>query len=160
MKKISFFSLVTAQMMLVVLLNGLLAGKAGAITEMVQWRTLKEGKIEARSRNMPVLVDFFVKENCPRCIALGREVYVNKYITNKINQKFVPVRVDLDRQLTRQEQALIDELKTGCECVLAFLNADGTIIRDRKGVPISSMEMIPPDKYNWFMDQALTHRNN
>jgi hypothetical protein len=161
MKKMSIFPLVAAQILFVLLLNGLIIGKASATTELVQWRTLKEGKIEARSRNMPVLVDFFVKgEDCPRCIALDREVYVNKYITNKINQKFVPVRVDLDKQLTREEQALMDELKTGGECILAFLNMDGTIIKDSKGVPISSMEMIPPDKYNWFMDQALTHRNN
>ena len=159
MKKKSLFSLIAAQMLCVLLLNGLLGGKAYATTELVQWRTLKEGKIEARSRNMPVLIDFFVEENCPRCEALDREVYVNKYITNKINQKFVPVRVDLDKELTGEEQALMDKLKTGGECVLAFLNADGTIIKDSKGMPISSMEMIPPNKYNWFMDQALAHMN-
>ena len=161
MKKKSAFSLVATHMLFVLLLSGLMIGKAYATTELVQWRTLKEGKIEARERNMPVLVDFFTKdENCPRCVALDREVYVNKYITDKINEKFVPVRVDPDKQLSREEQALMDKLKTGGECVLAFLNVDGTIIKDSKGVPISSMEMIPPDKYNWFMDQALAHLSN
>ena len=54
----------------------------------------------------------------------------------------------------------MDKLKTGGECVLAFLNADGTLIKDKNGALISSMEMIPPNKYNWFMDQALAHLNN
>jgi hypothetical protein len=159
MKKKSTFSLVATHMLFVLLLSGLMIGKAYATTELVQWRTLKEGKSEARERNMPVLVDFYVTENCPRCEALDREVYVNIYITNKINEKFVPVRVDLDKKISREEQALMDELKTGGECVLAFLNADGTIIKDSKGATISSMEMLPPNKYNWFMDQALANLN-
>ena len=160
MKKNGIFSLVLANMMLVLLLSVLMIGKAGATTELVQWRTLKEGKNEARERNMPVLIDFYVEHNCPRCDALDREVYVNKYITNKINEKFVPIRVNLNRELTPEEQALMDKLKTGGECVLAFLNADGTLIKDKNGALISSMEMIPPNKYNWFMDQALAHINN
>jgi hypothetical protein len=159
MKKTSIFSLVAAQMLFVLLVNGFQVDKIGAKTELVQWRTLKAGKQEARNRDMPVLVDFYVEVNCPRCEALDREVYVNMYITNKINQKFIPVRVDLDRQLTPEEQALLDELKTGGDCVLAFLHADGTLVKDKKGAPISSMKMIPPNKYNWFMDQALAHLN-
>ena len=159
MNKKSAFSLVAAQILFVLLLNVLMIGKATATSELVQWRTLKEGKIEARERNMPVLIDFYVEDNCPRCDALEREVYVNMYITNKINEKFVPVRVDLDKELTPEEQALMDELQTGGECVLAFLNADGTIIKDNKGATISSMKMLPPNKFNWFMDQALAHLN-
>jgi hypothetical protein len=160
MKKKGMLSFIAAQMLFILLLSGPLIGNAGATTELVQWRTLMEGKKEARSRNMPVLVDFYVEHNCPRCEALDRQVYVNAYITNKINEKFVPVRVDLDKELNREEQALMDELKTGGECVLAFLNIDGTLICDKKGVPISSMEMIPPNKFNWFMDQALANMNN
>ena len=159
MEKKGMLSLVAAQMLFILLLSGPLIGNAGATTELVQWRTLTEGKKEARSRNMPVLVDFYVEHNCPRCEALDREVYINMYITNKINEKFVPVRVNLDKRIGPEERALVDTLNTGGECVLAFLNADGTVIKDSKGATISSMEMLPPNKYNWFMDQALANLN-
>jgi len=125
--------------------------------ELIQWRTLKQGKEEATRRDMPVLVDFYFTKVCPRCVALEKDVYANEQLAERINQQFIPVRVYLNKELNREEKKLMDELKSGGECILAFLDPEGEIVKDDKGVQISTMEMIPPEKYTWYMDQALLH---
>ena len=124
---------------------------------LIQWRTLNQGKTEAVKRNMPVLVDFYYPKDCPRCVALERDVYGNEHLAEKINQHFIPVRVYLNKELTREERKLMAELKSGGECILAFLDSKGRIIKDSKGNSVCTMAMIPPEKYNWFMDQALLY---
>jgi thiol-disulfide isomerase/thioredoxin len=127
---------------------------------LIQWRTLKQGKAEATRRNMPVLVDFYFAHDCPRCIALDKDVYANEQIAERINRQFIPVRVYLNKGLSREEKKLMNELKGGGECILAFLDPKGKIVKDDKGADISTMEMIPPEKYIWYMDQALLHLGN
>lgn len=126
-------------------------------TELIQWRTLMQGKAEAVNRNMPVLVDFYFFKDCPRCIALEKDVYASQHLAERINQQFIPVRVYLNKELTREEKQLVAELKSGGECILAFLDPKGRIVKDNNGTHISTMEMIPPEKYKWYMDQALLH---
>ena len=127
---------------------------------LIQWRTLNQGKTEAVNRNMPVLVDFYYPLDCPRCVALERDVYGNEHLAERINQHFIPVRVYLNKKLTREEKKLMAELKSGGECILAFLDPKGRIIKDSKGTYIGTMAMIPPEKFNWFMDQALLNFGN
>ena len=127
---------------------------------LIQWRTLNQGKTEAVKRNMPLLVDFYYPKDCPRCVALERDVYGNEHLAERINQHFIPVRVYLNKKLTREAKKLMDELKSGGECILAFLDPKGRIIKDSKGTYIGTMAMIPPEKFNWFMDQALLNFGN
>ena len=134
-------------------------GKTSSQTDLISWRTLSDGRTEAKEKKMPILVDFYSEENCERCGALDKDVYSDSQLTEAISSNFIPVRVYKNKQMTIAEQALMDKLESGGECILAFLNSNGDIIRDQDGVQISTMEMIPPDKYTWFMDQALTHNN-
>ncbi len=123
--------------------------------EKIQWRTLAEAKIEAENNNLPCLVDFFVNVGCPRCEALKKNVYNNSGIVARINNEFIPVRIDLAHELTTEEQALAQEMETGGECMLLFLHADGKVIKDTKAKPVCSMAMLTPEDYMGFMDRAL-----
>jgi hypothetical protein len=128
--------------------------------QLIEWRTLEQGKAEAARRDMPVLVDFYFVKDCPRCIALEKDVYANGQLAERINRQFIPVRVYLNKELNREENKLMDKLKSGGECILAFLDPEGKIVKDDNGADISTMEMIPPEKYLWYMDQALLHLGN
>jgi thiol:disulfide interchange protein len=134
------------------------AGDAVKSVNLIEWRDLSAGKIEAKAKNMPVLVDFYTEMDCKRCRALDKEVYSDPKLTDAIKNRFIPVRVILDKKLTDEEQQLTDLLDSGGECVLAFLSPQGKIVKDKKnGKPIATMEVIPPDKYMEYMELALNN---
>ncbi len=124
--------------------------------DLISWRTLEAGTEEARQRHLPVLIDFYSGgENCPRCLTLEQEVYSDEVVAAKANRDFVPVRIFKSKPLSPAETALSEKLQSGGECILAFLDSDGTVIKDEQGKDISSLEMLDAAKYLEFMDRAL-----
>ena len=127
----------------------------------IDWRTLKEGKIEAGKRNMPALVDFYFGEGCHRCMVLQEKVYAVPEIAEKINRRFVPIRVSLaDGYLSPEERQLMDRMGSGGECILLFLDQEGEVVESEKGAPICSMSMIEHEQFLDYLDQALKELAN
>lgn len=122
----------------------------------IKWRTLHDGQIEAAQRNMPVLVDFFYGEECMRCLSVQREIYDNSDIVAKIEENFIPVRVWLTKGLLSPlEETLSKRLDNNGECILAFLDAQGKVVKNLQGDDISSMGMLPAKDYVQYMNDAL-----
>lgn len=124
-------------------------------TQIVHWRTLEAAKIEAFQRNMPVLVDFFYGSECMRCLAVQKDVYDDSEIINLIAKDFIPVRVWLSMEMSQQEEALSQKLNNNGECILAFLDAQGNVIKNVQGKDISSMGMLLANNYMQYMNEAL-----
>jgi len=72
----------------------------------IHWLSLKEGTEKAIAEKKPMIVDFFYGKGCPRCEALQKGVFDDPAITIKITEEFVPIRVDLTRKLTEEEERL------------------------------------------------------
>jgi|GEM_PF-1711844 len=122
---------------------------------LIQWRSLADGKTEAAQRNMPVLVDFFIGPVCMRCVAVQKDIYNDRELASRIEREFIPVRIWLSSELSAEEEALSQELNNDGECILAFLDAHGNVLKNSQGEDISSMKMLPADEYIRYMDEAL-----
>lgn len=66
-----------------------------AAADLVHWRTIEAGLVEARQQAKPLLYDF-TADWCPPCRAMQREVFADPQSAESIERLFVPVRV-LDR---------------------------------------------------------------
>lgn len=126
-------------------------------SETIRWRTLNEGRVEAKERSLPCLVDFYFGPECHRCKQLDRNVYSNPYVIHRVNEEFVPVRIDLQKALSDEEQALMEKMETGGECMLLFLHPDGRVITDVSGVRVCTMGMITPEQFIEYLDRALNN---
>ena len=120
----------------------------------LNWRPLAEGKVEAREKGMPILIDFYFGEGCHRCMVLDREVYNNQQIAELINRDFVPVRIDLSKTLTADEKALEDNFATGGECLLGFLDKNGKLVKTQKGKNLCTMNMISREEFITYLEHA------
>lgn len=120
----------------------------------INWRPLAAGKIEAQQKGMPILVDFYFGAGCHRCMALDNEVYNNSQIVELINRDFVPVRIDLSRELTKEEKMLEDDFATGGECLLGFLDPQGRMIKNQLGKNLCTMGMISRGEFMTYLQNA------
>ena len=123
--------------------------------EPIVWRTLSAGKAEALERNMPVLVDFYFGPMCPRCNRLDQYVYGDAEAVARITRNFIPVRIDLRKNLTPEETELSNVLGTGGECMLAFLDPKGNVVTDVSGKRICTMEELSKRDFLEYLDRAL-----
>lgn len=102
------------------------AGKPAAI----HWVTLAEGEQLARDQGLPLMVDFYVPSACARCEGMNESVYQDPEVAQRVNQWFVPVRIDLTGTLTARERVLGETYEYRSDCLLLFLDAQGTVIED------------------------------
>lgn len=114
----------------------------------VKWFPLKEGIERAKTEKKPVIVDFFYGKGCPRCEMLEKTVYGNPSIAKKIIDDFIPVRVDLTKKLTREEEELGNQYDFKNDCLLLFLDHNGNVIKDPSGKRFCFAESI---KAEWFV---------
>ncbi|MCL4455931.1 MAG: thioredoxin family protein [Nitrospirae bacterium] len=131
----------------------------------IKWLTLKEGTEKAKIEKKPMIVDFFYGKGCPRCDLLQRIAYDNPAIAKKLMNDFIPVRVDLTRTLTKEEERLGNQYDFKDECLLLFLDHNGNIIKDPVGKKFCLIDAKEPQwlshlEAEWFakyLDAVLSN---
>lgn len=118
----------------------------------VKWLSLKEGMEKAKIEKKPVIVDFFYGKGCPRCEVLEKTVYGNPAIAKKLMDDFVPVRVDLTKKLTKEEEELGNKYYFKNDCLLLFLDHNGDVIKDPGGKRLCFAETIDAEWFVRYLD--------
>jgi thioredoxin-related protein len=134
---------------LVLILGLVFSTTAFAADAGIQWLSLKAGMEKAKEENKPLIVDFFYGKGCPRCEAMQEQVYDNPSIAAKVMKDFIPVRVDLKKKLTKEEEDLGNKYNFKNDCLLLFLDPKGEIINDTMGKRMCFIDKINPQ---WFID--------
>jgi thioredoxin-related protein len=134
---------------LVLILGLLFSATAFAADAGIQWLSLKAGMEKAKEENKPLIVDFYYGKGCPRCEAMQEQVYDNPSIAAKVMKDFIPVRVDLKKKLTKEEEDLGNKYNFKNDCLLLFLDPKGEIINDTMGKRMCFIDKINPQ---WFID--------
>lgn len=120
----------------------------------IRWRSLSEGQRIARKERKPVVVDFYVPSSCPRCARMEQSVYSVPEVIERMNRDFVPVRIDLSRELDVWEKDLGERYGYREDCLLLFLDPDGRIVADPAGRDLCFADYIPPDRFMEYLDAA------
>lgn len=120
----------------------------------VNWVTLKEGTEQAKIEKKPMLVDFFFNEECPRCARLVKNVYSNAMLVEKINRDFVPIKIDLTKKLSPEEDALGKAYDYKNDCLLLFLDSNGNIVKDPGGKKLCFIDDIDPEIFGNYLDMV------
>ena len=121
----------------------------------VQWLSLKDGLVKAKIEKRPLIVDFFYGKGCPRCESLQKNVYDDPLISKKIMTYFVPVKVDLTRPLTAQEDAFGKKFDYKNECLLLFLDHNGELINDTKGKRLCFADKVDSEWFDSYLDMIM-----
>lgn len=119
---------------------------------LIKWYSLKEAKEKARIERKPMIVDFAVAQGCPRCEAMQKNVYSKKEIADKINKDFIPVLIDLAKELTAEEKRLGEEYDFKNDCLLLFLDPDGRILKDPSGKRLCFMDAVDTEVFLRYLD--------
>lgn len=134
------------------MLAGFAIVSPAAATAEIKWFPLKEGMEKAKAEKKPMIVDFFFGKGCPRCEALQKGVYDNPAISQKIMDDFVPIKVDLTKKLSPEEEKLGNQYDFKNDCLLLFLDAQGTIIKDPSGKKLCFTENVEPEWFIKYLD--------
>lgn len=137
---------------LVVMMAVLALTSVAYAVDSVTWLTLKEGAARAKVEKKPMLVDFFYGKGCPRCEKLEKAGYKDPAIAKRIMDDFIPVRVDLTKELTKEEKELGEKNDYKKECLLLFLDPEGNTIKDTSGKRISCAAMMDSDLLLKYLD--------
>lgn len=122
--------------------------------EKVNWHSLKDGMAKARLEKKPLLVDFGVVKGCPRCEFLQKNVYSSDKIVEKINSDFIPVFIDLGKDLTPEEKALGEKYNYKSDCLLLFLDYEGNVIKDPEGGKMCFADKVEPEVFIKYLEQV------
>lgn len=120
----------------------------------VIWYTLEKGTEKAKIEKKPMIVDFFFGEGCPRCEALEKGVYGNASIAAKINADFIPIRIDMKKELSDAEKRLGERFDYKKDCMLLFLDPEGNIVRDPLGKRLCFTENVEPKSFIRYLDDV------
>jgi thioredoxin-related protein len=134
---------------LVLIIGLVLSTAAVAADSGIQWLSLQAGMEKTKEENKPLIVDFYYGKGCPRCEAMQEQVYDNPSIAAKVMKDFIPVRIDLKKKLTKQEEDLGNKYNFRNDCLLLFLDPEGEIIKDTMGKRMCFIDKINPQ---WFID--------
>jgi thioredoxin-related protein len=94
----------------------------------VPWLTYKQGLEKQRELKKPMLI-FFHLPYCYRCKEMERKVYKDSKVISFINQHFIPVMVDTDKE--KQTAKLFEVNYTPTH---VFIAPDGSIALQEKDV--------------------------
>ncbi|MDA8106935.1 MAG: thioredoxin family protein [Nitrospiraceae bacterium] len=137
----------------VLLVLGLFVASSASAGDLVSWYTLKDGMAKATSEKKPVVLDFFYGKGCPRCEFLEKEVYSNPTIAKKIMEDFVPIRIDLKKKLSPEEQSLGEKYNFKNDCLLIFLDAKGDLVKEA-GKKLCFIDKVDPQEFIKYLDEA------
>ncbi len=118
----------------------------------VKWYTLTEGQAKSKTEGKPVILDFFYGKGCPRCEFLEKEVYSNPKIAKKIMDDFIPIRIDLSKKLSPEEQSLGEKYAFKNDCLLVFLDLKGEIMKGTGGKKLCFVDKVEPDEFIKYLD--------
>jgi thioredoxin-related protein len=115
----------TGLLFLVTLLTGI---PSHSRADDIQWRKgYNEARKEAAEKDKPLLLDFGT-ENCFWCRRLDIDVFRDKDVIALINEQFVPLRIDANR-----EPRLVEALRIQSYPTLVFAGSDGKILGVQEG---------------------------
>jgi len=120
--------------------------------DKITWLTLKDGLPKAKAEKKAMIVDFFFGPECPRCAKLQKEVYEDPAIAKKITDDFIPIRVDLTKKLSKDEEALGQKYDYKSDCLLIFLDYDSNLIKDQTGKKLCFIDKVDPDEFITYLD--------
>ena len=126
----------------------------------VQWYSLKDGMEKTKNEKKPMIVDFFYGKGCPRCEKLQKNVYDDPIISKKINDDFVPIRIDLTKPLSAEEDALGKKYEYKMDCLLLFLDQNGELISDPKGKRLCFIDNVDPEVFVSYLDMIKKKYDN
>jgi len=137
----------------VLLVLGLFVASSASAGDLVNWYTLNDGMAKAKEEKKPVVLDFFYGKGCPRCEFLEKEVYSNPTIAKKIMEDFVPIRIDLNKKLSAEEQSLGEKYNFKNDCLLIFLDARGDLVKEA-GKKLCFIDKVDPGEFIKYLDAA------
>jgi len=137
----------------VLLVLGLFVASSASAGDLVNWYTLNDGMAKAKEEKKPVVLDFFYGKGCPRCEFLEKEVYSNPTIAKKIMEDFVPIRIDLNKKLSAEEQSLGEKYNFKNDCLLIFLDAKGDLVKEA-GKKLCFIDKVDPQEFIKYLDEA------
>lgn len=126
----------------------------GSFADTVSWYTLKDGAPKAKAENKPMIVDFWYGKGCPRCERIDKNVYSNSVIAEKIMADFIPIRVDMTREMTDEEKQLGERYDYKMDCMLIFCDPDGNAYTDPEGKKLCFVESIDPEWFVVYLDMV------
>ena len=112
----------------------------------VHWLTYKQGLEKQRELKKPMLL-FFHLSYCYRCKQMERKVYEDSKVISFINQHFIPVIVDLDKEKQTAKLFEVDYTPTH-----VFIAPDGSTALREKDVITKTrfermLEYVAQEKY-------------
>ncbi|MBA4374189.1 MAG: hypothetical protein C0402_15165 [Thermodesulfovibrio sp.] len=125
---------------------------ATASGDRIVWYGLDEGLSRARTEKKAMIIDFFYNMDCPRCAKLQKEVYDNPTIAKKIRDEFIPIRIDLTKKLTKDEELLGEKYDYKNDCLLIFLDYEKKLIKDQTGKKLCFIDKVDPDEFIQYLD--------
>jgi len=146
--------MVGVRLVIMLLVLGLSSSLAATAKDDLIWLPLSEGTAKAKAEKKPMLVDFFYGTGCPRCEALEKEGYKSEAIIQRITAGFIPIRVDLTKQLTKEEEILGEKYNYKEECLLLFLDSEGVIMTDSEGENLRFTSAIESEMLLRYLDMA------
>lgn len=126
----------------------------------IKWFSLKEGMEKAKAEKKPMIVDYFFGKGCPRCEMLLKNVYSNPLIAKKIMDDFIPIKIDLTRKLTDEEERLGNQYDFKNDCLLLFLDYEGNVIKDPSGKRLCFIDNVEPEWFIKYLDMIKAGYSN
>jgi thioredoxin-related protein len=115
-----------------------------AVTPGVQWHSYEEGLARGKFERKKVLIHFFA-EWCAYCKKMEQETFRDPGVVGLMNEQFVAVRVDADRE---SETAALFQVRGLPDTY--FVTEDGDVIGHRPGfIDAGQMKVI----LNLLLDQ-------
>ncbi len=139
-------------LMIVMIVVGVLFANFALADSGIKWYTLTDGQLKSKAEGKPVIVDFFFGKGCPRCEFLEKQVYSNPSIAKKIMDDFVPIRIDLTKKLSPEEQKLGEKYEFKNDCLLIFLDRSGNLVKDATGKKLCFIDKVDPDEFIRYLD--------
>ena len=104
----------------------------------------ESAKVQAKSENKFIVLNFSGSDWCGPCIRLHKEIFENESFANYASQNLVLVNADfprlkknmLSKEQQKKNEALADMYNTeGAFPLTILLNADGKVIKRWEGLP-------------------------
>jgi thioredoxin-related protein len=130
---------------------------ATAAESGVHWLTYEQGLAKQQELKKPMLL-FFHLSYCYRCKDMERKVYQDSKVINFINQNFIPVIVDMDKEKQTVKKFGVNYTPTN-----VFIAPDGTTVLLGKGAIAKSrfermLEYVATEKYKTMKFDAYEKR--